>query len=52
MSVTELRLAVQANGYSPIPCTGKRPLLAGWQNKADATPTRRCARWSAPTPAC
>jgi hypothetical protein len=28
----EIRLAMLANGYTPIPINGKRPILDGWQN--------------------
>ena len=35
MSATDIRLAMQANGYSPIPCVGKRPTIPGWQHKAE-----------------
>jgi Bifunctional DNA primase/polymerase, N-terminal len=37
MSIIELRLALRGNGYSPIPCNGKRPSIAQWQHKATAT---------------
>lgn len=35
-TVTELRLAIQARGFSPIPVCGKKPLLPVWQTKAGA----------------
>jgi Bifunctional DNA primase/polymerase, N-terminal len=34
-SPAEIRLAVWRNGYPPIPCTGKKPPLAGWQNHVE-----------------
>jgi Bifunctional DNA primase/polymerase, N-terminal len=37
MSATDLRLALQANGYSPVPCVGKRPSISGWQHKINAS---------------
>ena len=37
MSATDLRLALQGNGYSVIPCVGKRPSLSGWQHKTRAS---------------
>jgi Bifunctional DNA primase/polymerase, N-terminal/Primase C terminal 1 (PriCT-1) len=36
-SPTDLRLALRAAGYSPIPVQGKIPHLNGWQTKADAS---------------
>lgn len=35
MTPTEVRLALKAAGFSPIPCKDKAPLLSGWQNKLD-----------------
>jgi hypothetical protein len=35
--ITKLRLALRANGYSPIPVLGKRALLPEWQTKAGAS---------------
>src|SRR6185312_8545176 len=32
MTPLEVRLAMIANGYNPMPLDGKRPLLNGWQN--------------------
>ena len=37
MSATDLRLALQANGYSPVPCVGKRPSIPRWQHKVTAS---------------
>ena len=37
MSPYQVRLALKAAGFSPIPCKGKRPLLEGWQRKLDAS---------------
>ena len=37
MSPYQVRLALKAAGFSPIPCKGKRPLLEGWQHKLDAS---------------
>ena len=34
MEATELRLAMLANGYQPLPAQGKRVLLEGWSTKA------------------
>jgi Bifunctional DNA primase/polymerase, N-terminal/Primase C terminal 1 (PriCT-1) len=34
--VTDLRLALRAAGYSPIPVQGKRPLMDNWQTKGSA----------------
>src|SRR5262245_53247788 len=28
---------MQANGYAPVPCMGKRPAIAGWQHKTNAS---------------
>lgn len=28
----EIRLAMWRNGYSPLPCHGKRPAMDEWQN--------------------
>jgi RecA-family ATPase len=42
--VSELRLALKAAGFSPIPCNGKRPLLAEWPTKDDAS-TDDIAYW-------
>jgi AAA domain/Bifunctional DNA primase/polymerase, N-terminal len=42
---TDLRLAVQANGYAPIPCNGKVPAIPAWQNTADAS-CAEIARWT------
>ena len=36
-NVTALRLALRANGYSPIPVAGKKALLPEWQKKAGAS---------------
>jgi hypothetical protein len=36
-AVTELRLALRANRYSPIPVLGKEPLVVGWQTKSGAS---------------
>jgi AAA domain/Bifunctional DNA primase/polymerase, N-terminal len=47
MSPFELRLALKAKGYSSIPLMGKRPTLAEWQTKADAT-EEEMRRWSGP----
>ena len=42
--VTALRLALLANGYEPLPCAGKRPVLDGWQ-ALPITPDR-IAAWA------
>jgi hypothetical protein len=34
IETTELRLAMLANGYQPLPAQGKRVLLEGWSTKA------------------
>ena len=33
----DIRLALQAAGYSPIPCKGKAPCLSEWQNKREVS---------------
>jgi Casjensviridae DNA primase len=45
MSVLDLRLALKAAGFSPIPCTGKRPTLPQWQNKIEAS-AEEMATWA------
>ena len=37
-TVTEIRLAMRANGYDPIPVRGKRPAGDGWQLLVNMTP--------------
>ena len=44
MSPYQVRLALKAAGFSPIPCKGKRPLLEGWQHKLDAS-DEEMRRW-------
>ena len=39
-ALLDLRLALQANGYAPIPCQGKIPTLAGWQRMPRRAPKR------------
>ena len=34
---TTLRLALRERGFSPIPCTGKRPTLSQWQTKIETS---------------
>ena len=46
-ALLDLRLALQANGYSPIPCQGKRPMLLGWQRMPQAS-ADEMARWAGP----
>ena len=43
-SVTEVRLALKAAGYSPIPCNGKKPLVREWQTKSSVT-AEEIATW-------
>jgi hypothetical protein len=45
MTATEVRLALRANGYSPIPVLGKRPLITEWQKKVGA-PATEIAGWA------
>jgi AAA domain/Bifunctional DNA primase/polymerase, N-terminal len=45
MTATEIRLALRANGYSPIPVLGKRPLITEWQKKVGA-PATEIAGWA------
>jgi hypothetical protein len=45
MTATEVRLALRANGYSPIPVLGKRPLITEWQKKVGA-PATEIADWA------
>jgi hypothetical protein len=44
MTPSELRVALKAKGFSPIPCKGKRPLLDGWQTKV-SVPVEELRRW-------
>ena len=44
MTPFELRVALKAKGFSPIPCKGKRPLLDGWQTKV-SVPVEELRRW-------
>jgi len=37
-AVTQLRLALQAGGYAPIPLRGKRPRITEWQTKLNVSP--------------
>jgi Bifunctional DNA primase/polymerase, N-terminal len=37
MSIGSDRLLMRANGYTPTPCTGKRPVLSEWQKRHDPT---------------
>ena len=37
MSVIDVRLQMQANGFEPVPCVGKRPSITGWQGKTSAS---------------
>jgi hypothetical protein len=45
ISPRELRLALKAHGHSPIPLSGKRPLIDAWPTKLDATDDE-IAHWS------
>jgi hypothetical protein len=38
MKPTRFRLLIKENGYQPIPCRGKIPVLDEWTNLGDATP--------------
>jgi hypothetical protein len=31
----EIRLALRARGYAPVPCTGKAPCISEWQTKRE-----------------
>jgi hypothetical protein len=44
IETTELRLAMLANGFSPVPAQGKRVLLEGWSTKATAA-SSEIAAW-------
>ena len=46
-ALLDLRLALQANGYSVVACQGKRPTLLGWQNVRTAS-AEEMARWAGP----
>ena len=46
-ALLDLRLALQANGYSVVACQGKRPTLLGWQNVHTAS-ADEMARWAGP----
>jgi AAA domain/Bifunctional DNA primase/polymerase, N-terminal len=37
MNALETRLLLKANGFSPIPCEGKRPVVSGWQNRIEVS---------------
>ena len=47
--LTELRLTLACNGYSPIPVRGKIPDIGGWQ-KARNVPHATIAAWTAQFP--
>jgi hypothetical protein len=47
--VTKRRLALQANGYSPIPVLGKIPYLSEWPKKAGAS-AEEVAAWDVQFP--
>jgi len=44
----DIRLALRAQGYSPVPCKGKVPSIAEWQTKhspsEDEIPHQACVR--------
>ena len=33
----DIRLALQAKGYSPVPCKGKAPCISEWQTKHESS---------------
>jgi AAA domain/Bifunctional DNA primase/polymerase, N-terminal len=45
MTPTEVRLALRAAGFHPIPLNGKRPQLSEWPTKIDAPP-EEIKRWA------
>jgi hypothetical protein len=38
MSPTDVRARLVVNGYVPIPCSGKKPVLKQWQARAETSP--------------
>jgi hypothetical protein len=44
-TLIDLRLELQAMGYVPVPCAGKRPSIPEWQNKTCST-RAEMATWS------
>ena len=48
-AITDLRLALQASGFSPIPVCGKRALLPEWQTKINIDATE-VAAWDVQFP--
>lgn len=36
-AVTALRLALRQNGYSPLPCEGKRPAMKAWEQRIECS---------------
>jgi len=48
---TAIRLKLKAAGFSPIPVTGKRPTMIGWQTKLSVTDDE-IARWDAEHRTC
>ena len=49
-TITARRLALRANGYSPIPVLGKKALLPEWQKKSGAS-AEEVTRWEPRYPA-
>lgn len=49
--ITDLRLQLWRTGYSPLPLTGKRPLINGWQTKTEVT-EHEITNWRVTHPAC
>jgi hypothetical protein len=47
--ITQLRLAMSANGYQPLPAQGKRVLLEAWPTKTTAT-SSEIASWGVEHP--
>ena len=45
MTPFEIRLALQAHGFDPTPCEGKRPILPAWQTKTVVS-AEEMARWA------
>ena len=45
MTPFEIRLALQAHGFDPTPCEGKRPRLPAWQTKTVVS-AEEMARWA------
>ena len=43
--LTELRCKLRRNGYPPLPCSGKRPVLKDWARRGWTADEAEIARW-------